>query len=116
VCQKFGDFQLVPTVELHPIIKPWPFYGMGVEFYRRNSSFIMKRVSVRVSRHRLLYQLDRSRCFEEVIEFITEHIIQRFSIPRTLTIEQGTSFVSNEVREFVESYKIKLLNSSSYYA
>ena len=53
---------------------------------------------------------------KEVIEFITEHIIHRFGIPQTLTIDQGTSFVSEEVREFAELYKIKLLNSSPYYA
>ena len=53
---------------------------------------------------------------KEVIKFITEHIIHRFGIPQTLTIDQGTSFVSTEVREFAELYKIKLLNSSSYYA
>jgi transposase InsO family protein len=52
----------------------------------------------------------------EVIEFITEHIIHRFVIPQTLTIDQGTSFMSKEVREFAESYKFKLLNSSPYYA
>jgi transposase InsO family protein len=52
----------------------------------------------------------------EVIEFITEHIIYRFSIPETLNTDQGTSFVSKKVREFVESYKIKLLNLSPYYA
>jgi hypothetical protein len=32
VCQKFGDLQLVPTAELHPIIKPWPFRGWGLDF------------------------------------------------------------------------------------
>jgi transposase InsO family protein len=53
---------------------------------------------------------------KEVIEFITEHIIHRFGIPQTLTTDQGTSFVSKEVREFAKLYKIKLLNSSSYYA
>ena len=52
----------------------------------------------------------------EVIEFITEHIIHRFGIPQTLTTDQGTSFVSNKVREFAKLYKIKLLNSSPYYA
>jgi hypothetical protein len=52
----------------------------------------------------------------EVIEFITEHIIHRFVIPQTLTIDQETSFMSKKVREFVESYKIKLLNSSPCYA
>jgi hypothetical protein len=52
---------------------------------------------------------------KKVIEFITKHIIHRFSIPQTLTMNQGTSFVSKEVREFAELFKIKLLNSSPYY-
>jgi len=52
----------------------------------------------------------------EVIEFITEHIIHRFGIPQTLTTDQGSSFISKEVREFAESYKIKILNLSPYYA
>jgi transposase InsO family protein len=52
----------------------------------------------------------------EVIDFITEHIIHRFGIPQTLTTDQGASFMSKEVREFAELYKIKLLNSSSYCA
>ena len=46
----------------------------------------------------------------EVIEFITEHIIYKFGIPQTLTTDQGSSFISKEVRAFIESYKIKLLN------
>ena len=50
---------------------------------------------------------------KEVIEFITEHIIHRFGIPY---YDQGSSFISKEVRAFAESYKIKLLNSSPYYA
>jgi transposase InsO family protein len=54
--------------------------------------------------------------YREVVEFITEHIIYRFGILQTLTTDQRTSFVSKEVRKFAESYKIKLLNSSTYYA
>ena len=52
---------------------------------------------------------------KEVIEFITEHIIHRFGIPQTLTMDQGSSYISKEVRAFAEFYKIKLLNSSPYY-
>jgi transposase InsO family protein len=52
----------------------------------------------------------------EVIEFITMHIIHRFGSPQTLTTDQGTLFISKEVREFVDSNGIKLLNSSPYYA
>jgi transposase InsO family protein len=53
---------------------------------------------------------------KEVIHFILEHIVHRFGIPQTLTIDKGSSFMSHQVREFVESLKIKLLSSSSYYA
>ena len=52
----------------------------------------------------------------DVTEFITEHIIHRFGIPQTLTMDQSSSFISNEVRVFAESYNIKILNSSPYYA
>ena len=31
-CQGFGNVQLVPAVLLHPIIKPWPFRGWGLDF------------------------------------------------------------------------------------
>ena len=52
----------------------------------------------------------------DVIEFITEHIIHRFSIPQTLATDQGSSFISKEVRDFAEFYRIKILNSSPYSA
>ena len=39
----------------------------------------------------------------EHIIFITEHIIHRFGIPQTLTMDQGSSFISKEVHDFAES-------------
>jgi hypothetical protein len=53
---------------------------------------------------------------KEVIHFILEHIIYRFDIPQTLTPNQGSSFMSHQVRKFAESLKIKLLSSLPYYA
>ncbi len=52
----------------------------------------------------------------EVIDFILKHIIHRFGIPQTLTTDQGASFISKEVKSFAESYGVKLLSSSPYYA
>jgi hypothetical protein len=52
----------------------------------------------------------------EVIHFISGHIIYRFGIPQILTTDQGSSFMSHQVHEFVKSLKIKLLSSSPYYA
>jgi hypothetical protein len=51
---------------------------------------------------------------KEVVEVITEHIIHRFGIAQTLIMDQSTSFTSGQVREFADSYKIKLFNSSPY--
>jgi hypothetical protein len=53
---------------------------------------------------------------KEVIHFILEHIVHRFSIPQTLTTDQGSSFMSHQVCKFAKSLKIKLLSSSQYYA
>jgi transposase InsO family protein len=53
---------------------------------------------------------------KDVIHFISEHIIHRFGIPQTLTIDQGSSFMSHQVCKFAESLKVKLLSSSPYYA
>src|SRR6266498_1425404 len=58
----------------------------------------------------------RNMTHREVIQFIMEYIIHRFGIPQTLTTDQGSSFVVKEVKEFSESYGIKMLNSSPYYA
>jgi transposase InsO family protein len=50
----------------------------------------------------------------EVICFVQEHIIYRVGLPQTLRTDQAVSFMSHQFREFAESMKIKLLNSSYY--
>ena len=120
-CQRFGDLQLVPAALIHPIIKSWPFRGWGSDFIGQINPPSSK------GHHFVLVATDyftkwtetvplNNMTQKEVIEFITEHIIHRFGIPQTLTTDQGSSFISKEVRAFAESYKIKLLNSSPYYA
>jgi hypothetical protein len=102
VCQKFGDVQIIPAAKLHPIIKPWLFRGWGLDF--------MEEIHLSSSKgHRfVLVATDyftkwtetvalKNMTHKEVIEFITEHIIHRFGIPQTLSIDQGTSFMSKEV-------------------
>ena len=111
----------MPAALLHPIIKPWSFRGWGLDFIGQINPPSSKG-------HRFVLAATdyftkwieavplKNMMHWEVIEFITEHIIHRFGIPQTLTTDQGLSFISKEVREFAESYKIKILNSSPYYA
>jgi hypothetical protein len=121
VCQKFGDLQLVHAAELHPIIKPWPFRGWGLDFIgeihpssSKGHRFVL--VSTDYFTKWTEAVVLKNMTHKEEIEFITEHIIHRFGIPQTLTTDQGTSFMLKEVREFAELYRIKLFNSSPYYA
>ena len=53
---------------------------------------------------------------KDVISFIKEHIIHRFGIPQTIITDQGTMFIDDEMKEFMEDYGIKHLTSTSYYA
>jgi len=120
-CQRFGNIQLVPAAVLHPIIKPWPFRGWGLDFIGQIyplSSKAHKLVLVATDYFTKWSEvvLLKNMTHKEVIEFITEHIIHRFGIPQTLTVDQGTLFMAKEIKDFTESYKIKMLNSSPYYA
>jgi hypothetical protein len=121
VCQKFSDIQLVLTAKLHPIIKPWPFIGWGFDFIgeihpssSKGHRFVLVSTDYFTKWTEVIAL--KNMTHREVIELITKHIIHRFGIPHTFTIDQEAFFMSKEVREFAELYRIKLLNSSRYYA
>jgi ribonuclease HI len=120
-CQMFRNIQLAPAGVMNSIVKPWLFRGWGLDFVgkihpgsSKGHRFILvamdyftkwtKAVPLRIMTHR------------EVMNFVQQHIIYRFGIPQTLITDQGPLFMSHQFREFAESMKIKLLNSSPYYA
>jgi hypothetical protein len=101
-CQKHGDVQLVPAALMHPIIKPWPFRGWGLDFIGKiHPSSSKGHCLVIVATDYFTKWTEaiplKNMTHKEVIEFITGHIIHRFGIPQTLTTDQGTSFISKEV-------------------
>jgi hypothetical protein len=113
--------QLAPAAMLHPIIKSWPFRGWSLDFIAQihpSSSKSHRFVLVATDYFTKWTEAVplKNVAHREVIHFISEHIIHRFDIPQTLTTDQGSSFMSHQVREFAESLKIKLLSSSPYYA
>jgi transposase InsO family protein len=112
---------LVLAAELHPIIKPWPFRGRRLDFIgeihpssSKGHPFVLVATDYFTKWTEVVALKNMTHI--EVIEFITENIIHRFDIPQTLTTYQGAYFMSKEVREFAESYRIKFINSSPYYA
>jgi hypothetical protein len=97
-CQKHGDIQLVPAALMHPIIKPWPFRGWGLDVIGKiHPSSSQGHCFVIVATDYFTKWAEaiplKNMTHREVIEFITGHIIHRFGIPQALTTDQGTSFI-----------------------
>jgi hypothetical protein len=120
-CERFRNIQLAPVGVMNSIVKPWLFRGWGLDFISeihpkssKEHQFILVATD-HFSKWTEAVPL-RNMTHQEVINFVQEHIIYRFGVPQTLTTDQGPSFMSHQFREFVESMKIKLLNSSPYYA
>jgi hypothetical protein len=45
----------------------------------------------------------RNMTHKEVISFVLEHIVHRFGIPQTSTIDQGAAFISGQFKDFAKS-------------
>jgi hypothetical protein len=87
-CQKIGNIQMVPAATPHPIIKPWSFRGWGLDFIRqihpsssKGHCFVLVATDYFTKWTELIPLKNMTRI--EVIEFITEHVIHRFSIYNT---------------------------------
>jgi hypothetical protein len=99
-CQKFGKIQATPATMMHPIIKPWPFRGWGLDFIgeipppsTKGHRFILMATDYFMKWVEAI-PLKNMAC-REVISFVLEHIIHRIGIPQTLTTDQGPSFMSH---------------------
>jgi hypothetical protein len=113
VCQRFRKIQMVPTLVMNPIIKPWPFRGWGMDMINKINPPSSKG-------HQYILAITdyftkwveaipmKSVTSNDAINFIKEHVIHRFGIPQTIT--------TDEFRKFTADVGIKLIRSSPYYA
>ena len=51
-----------------------------------------------------------------MIQFIKEQIIHRFGIPRSITIDQRTMFIGEEMNYFAADYGIQLIRLTHFYS
>jgi hypothetical protein len=121
VCQRFGHIQLAHASVMNSIVKPWPFRGWGLDFNSeihpgssKGHRFILVATNYFIKWTKVVPL--KNMTHREVINFMQEHIIYLFGDPQSITTDRGPSFMSHQFWEFTESMKIKLLNSSPYYA
>jgi transposase InsO family protein len=112
--QKFENVQLAPKNMLHHIIKPCWFRGWALDFVgqiypssSKGHQFVLVTMDYFTKWAKAVPL--KNMTHKEVIHFILKNIIYRFDIPQTLTTDQGSSFTSHQVREFVESLRSSLV-------
>jgi hypothetical protein len=98
-CQKFRKMQAVLASMLHPVLKPWPFRGWGLDFVgeihpasSKGHRFLLVGTNY-FSKWVEVVPL-KNMIHKEVIDFVLHHIIYRFGIPQMWTMDQGASFMS----------------------
>jgi hypothetical protein len=106
---------------LHPVVEPWPFRGWDLDFIgevcpssSKGHRFVLMATDYFTKWIEAMPL--RSMTHKEVINFVLQHIVHRFWVPQTLTTDQGLAFMSHQFKEFADSLKIKVLNSSPYYS
>jgi hypothetical protein len=120
-CQWFRNIRLAPAGVMISIVKPWPFRGWGLDFSDEIHPGTSKgHQLILVATDYFTKWIEvvplRNMTQWEVVSFVQEYNIYRFGVPQTLTTDQGSSFMSHQFKVFEESMKIKLFNSSPYYA
>ena len=108
-------------MELHSIMKPWPFRRWAMDLIgkiyltsSKGHNFILVAIDyftkwVEAVPLKKVEQKD-------VIQFIKEHIIHRFGSPQSITTDQGTMFTRDEMTYFSNDYGIQLIRSTPFYA
>jgi hypothetical protein len=89
-CQKIGKIQSVPASTLHPIVKPGPFKGWGLNFIvevhpssTKGHRFVLVTTDYFTKWVKVVPL--KNMTHRELISFVLEHIVHRFGILQTLT-------------------------------
>ncbi|GAB2268987.1 hypothetical protein Dimus_038752 [Dionaea muscipula] len=120
-CQRHGPIQRAPAQNLAPIIKPWSFRGWAIDLIGKIYPPSSKRHTfIIVATDFFTKWVEaiplREITQEQVIRFITEHIIYKFGIPQTIMVDNGPSLNGERVRDMLGEFGVRLVNSTPYYA
>ncbi|XP_043717503.1 uncharacterized protein LOC122665420 [Telopea speciosissima] len=120
-CQTHGPIQRLPATEFNPMVKPWPFRGWAIDLIgkitllaTRGHCFIIVATYYFTKWVKAVPMKGVSQA--EVIQFLKSHIIHRFGLSETVTCNNGSVFVGDDVVAFSAELEIKFTHSTPYYA
>ncbi|XP_026430549.1 uncharacterized protein LOC113327588 [Papaver somniferum] len=105
--------------ELHPLTSPWPFSVWGIDVLGKldpsasnGHEYIIVAIDYFTKWVETISVKNPTR--NQTVKFLTNNIICRYRLPNEIISDNGSNFVSKEVKRECEKYKIQLINSTVY--
>uniref|UniRef100_A0A2N9GBA7 Integrase catalytic domain-containing protein n=1 Tax=Fagus sylvatica TaxID=28930 RepID=A0A2N9GBA7_FAGSY len=118
-CQVQANLIHTHPTSLQNIATPWPFHTWGLDLIGPINPASGDYIWILVATEYFTKWVEaiplRKATGAAVANFIREHIITRFGISYKLISDNGTPFISKDVREVLEHYRVKHRHSTPYY-
>lgn len=111
VCQVNGNIIHAPTVELHSLSIPWPFYTWALDLI--SPIWILPATQYYTKWVEIVTLRWASGAV--VVNFILDNVICWFGIPKRILFDNSTSFVHVHVQQLLEEYGVHHGKSSPCY-
>lgn len=114
VSRRWPDFR-VSGADLSPIVNPWPFRSWGIDIIgeigpssSKGDAYVLVATDyftkwVDAKSYKVICQIN-------VINFIKVHVIYRFGIPQSITVDNAIMFNGAAMKEFTTEFGIKKSN------
>ena len=118
-CPVLGDAIHTHPNMLQDMTTPWPFHTWGLDLIGPINPPSNGHIWILVATEHFTKWVEAINLKKAtgaiVSNFIHEHIITRFGIPRRLISDNGTLFVNKDVKSLLEGYHIIHRRSTPYY-
>ena len=118
-CQVLGDALHTHPNTLQDMTTLWPFHTQRLDLIGPINPPSNGHISIQVATEHFTKQVEvvplKKAIRAAISNFIREHIITQFRIPRRLISDNGTPFINKNVRNLLERYHIKHKRSTLYY-
>jgi hypothetical protein len=119
-CQKFVGKEKFYVMPLQPVLPDFPFSKWGLDFIgpiNPSSSvghiFILTTTDYFTSG--LKQFLSNMHKMSKVISFLESNIFSRFGLPIEIISDNGPTFISGKLTQFLNKFGVKHFTSSTYY-
>ena len=110
-CQVLGDAIHTHPNVLQDMTTPWPFHTWGLNLIGPinlpSNGHIWILVAIKYFTKWVVAIPLKKATGTTIINFIREHFITRFGIPKRLISDNGTPFINRDMKNLTKSYHIK---------